>query len=74
MYAFENDLGRIDNKNYKSTSNSNANATNIKNKIKQIKLQDHQNELSKSQNNLSNNYYYSLYLPSITASIKKYNQ
>ena len=30
-------------------------ATNIKNKIKQIKLQDHQDKLSKLQNNLSDN-------------------
>ena len=30
-------------------------ATNIKNKIKQIKLQDHQYKLSKLQNNLSDN-------------------
>ena len=36
--------------------NSNANATFIKNKkIKQIKLQHHQDELSKLQNNLSDN-------------------
>ena len=30
-------------------------ATNIKNKIKQIKLQDHQDKLSKLQNNLIDN-------------------
>ena len=30
-------------------------ATNIKNKIKQIKLQDHQDKLSKLQNSLSDN-------------------
>ena len=35
--------------------NSNVNATNIKNKIKQIKLQYHQDELSKLQNNFSDN-------------------
>ena len=35
--------------------NTNANASNIKNKIKQIKLQHHQDELSKLQNNLSDN-------------------
>ena len=34
---------------------SNANAMNIKNKIKQIKLQHHQDELSKLQNNLNDN-------------------
>ena len=34
---------------------SNANATNIKNKIKQIKLQHYQNKLSKLQSNLSDN-------------------
>ena len=34
---------------------SNANATNIKNKIKQIKLQHHQDKLSKLQKNLRDN-------------------
>ena len=34
---------------------NNSNATNIKNKIKQMKLQHHQDELSKLQNNLSDN-------------------
>ena len=35
--------------------NTNANASNTKNKIKQMKLQHHHDELSKLQNNLSDN-------------------
>ena len=35
--------------------NSNANATYIKNEIKEIKLQQHQDKLSKLQNNLNDN-------------------
>ena len=35
--------------------NSNANATYIKNEIKEIKLQQHQGKLSKLQNNLNDN-------------------
>ena len=35
--------------------NSNANATNIKNKLKQIKLQHHHDKLRKLQNNFSDN-------------------
>ena len=36
-------------------NNSNANATYIKNEIKEIKLQQHQGKLSKLQNNLNDN-------------------
>ena len=35
--------------------NTNANASNTKNKIKQMKFQHHHDELSKLQNNLSHN-------------------
>ena len=35
--------------------NANANASNMKNKVKQVKRQHHQDKLSKLQINLSNN-------------------